>query len=68
MSPSPAPPEDARVRRRYSTKLLVVHPAEFVPLAPSDEQRALAALAELLAPLFTADGQLRPVEESDLRR
>jgi len=39
-------------RRRYRTKPVVVHPAILVPLSAEDEQRALGALAELLAPLF----------------
>ena len=65
MSPWPARADGPRVRRRYSTKPLVVQPAEFVPLSSSDEQRALAALGELLAPLFTANGHPQPAEEGD---
>ncbi|MGH3264668.1 MAG: hypothetical protein ACRDNS_22060 [Trebonia sp.] len=45
-------------RRGYTASSpLVVHPPTFVPLPPEDEQRALAALAELLAPLFTDPGE-----------
>jgi hypothetical protein len=63
MSPLPTPRDGPRIRRRYRTEPLIVQPAEFVPLSPSDERRALAALAELLAPLFTLDSQIRPPEE-----
>ncbi|MHB1613719.1 MAG: hypothetical protein ACYCYA_05255 [Actinomycetes bacterium] len=51
-------------RRRYTTRApLVVHPATFVPLSAEDEKRAMAAFAELLAPLFTETGQLKPDTE-----
>lgn len=50
-------------RRRYRSARgpLVVHPSQFVALSPEDEQRALAALAELLAPLFRP----RPGDQDD---
>lgn len=53
--PQPDKPDRAsRPRRAYRPRVgdLVVHPPRFVPLPPEDEQAALAALAELLAPLF----------------
>ncbi len=61
MSPKPKPRKDSGPRRGYQkAKPLVVHPATFVPLSEQDEQRAIAALAELLAPLFNDRGELRP--------
>ncbi len=55
-----SPPEEdgTESRRPYRQPGgdLVVHPPRFVPLSDEDEQRALTALAELLAPLF------RPVD------
>jgi hypothetical protein len=35
---------------------LRVHPPTFVPLSAEDEKRAMAAFAELLAPLFDEAG------------
>ena len=48
--------------REYRKDELVVLPPIEVPLDAEHERRALIALAELLAPLFTADGLplLRP--------
>jgi len=43
-------------RRGYRQDELVVLPPIEVPLDAEHERRALIALAELLAPLFTADG------------
>ena len=50
-------------RRRYRTKALVVQAPEFVTLSEKDEGRAMAALSELLAPLFNADGSMRSEAE-----
>lgn len=54
-------------RRRYRTKPLVVHPPELVPLSRKDEERAIAAFAPLLAPLFNADGPMRCEAEEERR-
>ena len=43
-------------RRGYQQDELVVLPPIELPLDAEHERRALIALAELLAPLFTADG------------
>jgi hypothetical protein len=43
-------------RRDYRQNELVVLPPIEVPLDAEHERRALIALGELLAPLFTADG------------
>lgn len=53
-------------RRRYRTKPLVIHPPTYVPLSQVDEERASAALAELLAPLFNEDGSFRREVEDQL--
>lgn len=50
-------------RRRYRTKALLVQAPEFVALSEKDEERAIAALSELLAPLFNADGSIRSEAE-----
>lgn len=66
------PDRVSRPRRAYRPPVgdLVLHPPRFVPLPPEDEQAALAALAELLAPLFRTakadpdsgpDGAPRPI-------
>jgi hypothetical protein len=48
-------------RRGYSRpKPLHVHPATYVPMSAKDEERMIAALSELLAPLFDEHGRLRP--------
>lgn len=46
--------QDTRSRRGYHPPAgdVIVHPPQFVPLSAEDERAALAALAELLAPLF----------------
>lgn len=62
--PSAATPHGGKRRRAYATRApLRVHPPTFVPLSAEDEKRAMAAFAELLAPLFDEAGQLRPENE-----
>lgn len=62
--PSAATPHGGKRRRAYATRApLRVHAPTFVPLSAEDEKRAMAAFAELLAPLFDEAGQLRPENE-----